>query len=236
MELDEEARKMMDSRIAKILKGIDVPDNDRAEIKKELISNYEDASMMKAQDRGSSRVEKADMAAALEYSEEPQEIASAYMASFVSSLPRAGIVSRSAAFTIDTIIITLITWIISIPFILPGYIQSPPHPGPPPSLFVAIFFQFFNILMISNLAIVFIYFAICEGYLGYTPGKRLLGLKVLNTDGKKSGYKETMLRSIPKLASIGILADAALMLLYRREDRQRIFDRIAGTIVIRVNK
>jgi uncharacterized RDD family membrane protein YckC len=60
-----------------------------------------------------------------------------------------------------------------------------------------------------------------------------LGLKVLRADGNKAGYKEAMLRTIPKLFIAAIVADAILMILYHGKDKQRIFDRIAGTIVIR---
>jgi uncharacterized RDD family membrane protein YckC len=236
MELNEDARKIMENRVFKILKGIDVPDTDRNEIKRELTSNYVDASMVKAKSRGAGFVEKADMLSVLEVSEEPEEIASAYMASYVSSLHRSGVLPRSVAYIIDSFIIAVITWIASIPLILPRYISSPPEPGPPMAPFLPIFLQFFYLIMISNLAIIFLYFVICEGYFGYTPGKWLLGLKVIGADGKKAGYRETMLRSIPKLFILVILADTAMMVLYRRKDRQRLFDRIAGTIVIARNK
>jgi uncharacterized RDD family membrane protein YckC len=56
---------------------------------------------------------------------------------------------------------------------------------------------------------------------------------VLRADGNKAGYKEAMLRTIPKLFIMAIVADAILMVLYHGKDKQRIFDRIAGTIVIR---
>ena len=86
------------------------------------------------------------------------------------------------------------------------------------------------------MTIIFAYFVICEGFFGYTPGKWLLGIKVIRADGKKASYQETMIRSIPKLFIVAIIADAMLMLLFYRKDRQRLFDRIAGTIVISRNK
>jgi len=58
-------------------------------------------------------------------------------------------------------------------------------------------------------------------------------LKVLRSDGRKAGYREAMLRTIPKLFILVIAADTILMVLYHGKDKQRIFDRIAGTIVIR---
>jgi uncharacterized RDD family membrane protein YckC len=243
MELSEDAGKMMENRVARIMKGIDVPDSDKAEIKKELLSNFIDASIIKAQARGATSVEASDMAAVLESSEKPEDTASAYMSSYIKSLKRAGIFSRSIAFLIDMLIILLVTWLISVPFFVPIYMHSLPAPGAPlsphaPPSFMAIMFtqlfsQYLNIFLVSNLVMVFVYFVLFEGYLGYTPGKWILGLKVIGEDGKKVDFKETMLRSITKPIFLMIMIDAALMLFYDRKDRQRLFDRIAGTIVIK---
>lgn len=239
MEISDDARKLMENRVMRIMKNIDVPDNDKAEIKNELISNYTDASIVKAEARRAQSVEKADMAAVFELSEDPEDIASAYMVSYVSSLSRAGILSRTAGFAIDIILVTVLAWITSIPFVLPMYFSSPPPPGEIHPLIILPNFlfptlsQYFNVFVISNLAVTFAYFVICEGFFGYTPGKWLMGLKVLCADGKKAGYRESMLRNISKLVAPAILVDAALMILYRPEDRRRMFDRIAGTIVIR---
>ena len=95
--------------------------------------------------------------------------------------------------------------------------------------------QYFNLLIASNLAVVLIYFIISEGFYGYTPGKWLMDLKVLRSDGRKIGYKEAMVRDITKLFILAIIADTLLMPLYWK-DRQRLFDKIAGTIVIHRNK
>lgn len=243
MELNAEAGKAMEERVARIMKGIDVPEIEKNEIKKELISNFIEASITKARARGAAIVEKEDMAAVLAASEKPEETASAYMASYIRSLKRAGIISRSVAFVLDMLVIILITWLISLPFIIPVYMHSlpapgvPPRPGAPPSflavMFSQLFTQYLNIYVVSNLMIIFVYFVIFEGYLGYTPGKWLLGLKVIGEDGRKADYKETMLRSITKPIFLVLMIDAALMLFYYRKDRQRLFDRVAGTIVIR---
>ena len=242
MELNADARKVMEERVARIMKGIDVPEIEKTEIKKELISNFIEASITKAQSRGAAAVEKEDMVSVLAASEMPEETASAYMASYVRSLKRAGIISRSVAFILDMLVIILITWLISIPFIVPVYMHSlpvpgvPPRPGAPPSflaiMFSQLFSQYLNIYLISNLMIIFVYFVIFEGYRGYTPGKWLLGLKVIGEDGKKADYKETMLRSITKTIFLVLMVDAAIMLVYNRRDCQRFFDRVAGTIVI----
>lgn len=232
MEISDEARKMLENKVKRILNEIDVPESQKIEIRKELISNYTDASIMNARSRGVSSVEKGDIESAFESSESPDEIASMYMASYVSSLHKAGIISRSIAFIIDMIIINLFAVIAAVPFIILRFVLDPPQNE---IHMVPAFLQFFYIFVIANMTIIFVYFVICEGFFGYTPGKWLLGIKVLRADGKKASYPETMIRSVPKLFIVAIIADALLMLLFYRKDRQRLFDRIAGTIVISRN-
>jgi uncharacterized RDD family membrane protein YckC len=231
MEISEDAIKMIEKRANTILKGIDVPESDKNEIKRELVSNYVEAATVKAQARGASRVEGADVASAFEASSDPEEIASMYMASYVKSLKRAGLLSRLVAYAIDTVIATALTVILASPIIALRVFSSPM--GDTRMIRVMVWSEYFYLIIYLNLIVIFIYFVVCEGFRGFTPGKWLLGLKVLRADGKKADYKEAMLRTIPKLFIVAIVADAILMVLYHGKDRQRIFDRIAGTIVIR---
>jgi len=228
MEISEDAMKMIEKRANKILKDIDVPESDKNEIMRELISNYVDASTVKAQARGASRVEGVDVASAFETSSDPEEIASMYMASYAKSLKRAGLLSRLFAYAIDTVIVTILTVIMASPIIALRIFTSPAG-----NIRITIFSEYFYLIIYLNLIVIFIYFVVCEGFFGFTPGKWVLGLKVLRADGNTAGYKEAMLRTIPKLFIVAIVADAILMVLYHGKDKQRIFDRIAGTIVIR---
>ena len=175
-------------------------------------------------------------------SEAPEEIASMYMVSYTESLIKAGIIPRSIAFIIDYGISSILAIILTTPFIIFGsYLRGGPQapPGPPmvslPPMISLLGQQYFNLLIASNLAVVFIYFIISEGFYGYTPGKWLMDLKVLRADGRKIGYKEAMVRDITKLFILAIMADTLVMFLYWK-DRQRLFDKIAGTIVIHRNK
>lgn len=236
MEVNDEAMRVMEKRVRCILSEIDIPDNDKKEIKNELISNYTDASIEKALSRGASTVDRADVESVLETSEVPGEIASMYMASYTESLVKAGIIPRSIAFIIDYGISSTLAVILTTPFILLGsYLGGGPPNGPPGPMISLLGQQYFNLLIASNLAVVFIYFIISEGFYGYTPGKWLMDLKVLRSDGRKIGYKEAMVRDITKLFILAIIADTLMMFVYGK-DRQRLFDKIAGTIVIHRNK
>ena len=238
MEISEDAMKMIEKRVNKTLNGLDVPESDKNEIKRELTSNYIDASTMKAQSRGVSSVDAVDVTSAFETSSDPEEIASMYMASYVKSLKRAGLWSRLVSFVIDMVIATLITLVLASPIIILRIFSTLPPGMHGIHMFFELrtqhmFIEYFYLLFSLNMIVIFIYFVICEGFFGLTPGKRVMGLKVLRVDGRKASYKEAMLRTIPKLFIIAIVADAILMVLYHGKDKQRIFDRIAGTIVIR---
>ena len=231
MEISDEARRILESRVARVLRSIDIPDSDKGEIRKELISNYADASIVKARARGAGTVDVSDVRAVMAASEEPEEIASMYMMSYMESLKRAGIASRSIAFVIDSLISSACAFFLTMPFMFFGMILQGP-PGRPP--LIPFMMQYMNMIMTLNLAIVFVYFVVSESFFGFTPGKWLLGLKVVRADGRKVGYTEAIVRNISKVLVLAIMADALLIPVFRA-DKQRLFDKIAGTIVIHRN-
>lgn len=83
-----------------------------------------------------------------------------------------------------------------------------------------------------------IYQAFLEYYWnGQTVGKRLTDIQVVKQDGGKIGSKEAVLRNLPSLVIIdffsGILFyTAAIASIKSTEKRQRIFDRLTGTVVV----
>jgi len=73
---------------------------------------------------------------------------------------------------------------------------------------------------------------------GQTVGKRALGIQVLNEDGTEIGPLEALIRNIPAIFFIipyfGLLAlPAALIAIGVTDKRQRLFDRLAGTVVVK---
>ena len=92
----------------------------------------------------------------------------------------------------------------------------------------------FLIAMGIVIAVPVAYFIGIEGKTGATPGKHLLGLLVVRTDGGDIGFREAVIRNIlrvvdalPALYLIGLIAVLA------SERNQRIGDRVAGTVVVR---
>ncbi|WP_436923180.1 RDD family protein [Halosimplex amylolyticum] len=82
-------------------------------------------------------------------------------------------------------------------------------------------------------ATMFAYFTLMEGAFGRTVGKLLFGLVVVRTDGSAIGYREafvrTALRAVDSLPSLYLLGFGSML---ASDRRQRIGDRVAGTVVV----
>jgi uncharacterized RDD family membrane protein YckC len=84
------------------------------------------------------------------------------------------------------------------------------------------------------LFIIFAYFILMEAYVGWTVGKRILGMRVVDEAGNKIGlFKSTirnLLRLVDGLPALNILG---IILIASSEWGQRFGDRIAKTYVLR---
>lgn len=228
MELSEDVKRLLDRRVNGIINNIDVYEKDKQEIRKELISHFYDASAFRATTRGSIKIEKEDVEAVFAGSEAPEEVASEYMRSYLTSFERAGILSRAFAFGIDLIIYAFCLIIVLPPFFIASFLIGPEHN------IINTFIAMLEGLCV--LAIGFVCFIVIEAQFGTTPGKSIVGLRALKIDGTRIGYKESILRNVPKIINGLIFIDAILMLLLFRKDKQRAFDKVASTIVVHSNK
>lgn len=231
------------NRVSRIVGDIDVYEAEKKEITREMTSHFYDHAMMHAQERGSQTIEKQDIEAVFAESEDPREIAAGYMASYVSGLRRAGFWPRFIAYIIDSVILGLIFAVGGLMILLPFLALFPdqfnmnfwePHydfflyPNGP----VAIFFAL--VTGGSAFIAILVYFIVLEGRFGATPGKWVMGLRVLREDGTRIGFVEAIIRNIPKVVgnSVFLVIDALLMLLLFNKEKQRGFDKIARTIVV----
>ena len=77
--------------------------------------------------------------------------------------------------------------------------------------------------------------ALWEGRAGWTPGKRMLGLRVLREDGTAVGLREALLRSVLRFVDMLPAAHGVGLLSATLDARmRRLGDRLAGTVVVRV--
>jgi uncharacterized RDD family membrane protein YckC/histone H3/H4 len=247
LEISDEAKARLTHRVSRIVADIDVYEAEKKEITRELTSNFYDHAMVHAQERGSQTIEKQDVEAVFAESEDPREIAAGYMASYVSGLRRAGFWPRFFAYIIDLIIfgiiIGIIIGMISAPFLLLfpqqfnfHFLEDEYSPFVEPSGPIAFLLSF--IVGTTTLIGMITYFMVIEGRFGTTPGKMILGLRVLREDGTKIGFVDSIIRNIPKVVgnSVFLVIDALLMLLVFNKDKQRGFDKIARTIVVHKEK
>ena len=233
--------------MSRILRDIELYEAEKKEIAGELTSNFYDRAMARAQARGSNVIEKQDVEAVFAESEDPKEIAAGYMQAYVSSLNRAGIVSRTIAFLIDSLILFVVLaavmLLIFVPFwaLFPGqfdsrFMENGHDVFVQPAGLMSVLVTFFATTAV--LATILVYFIVIEGRFGCTPGKWLLGLRVLREDGTRIGYTEAIIRNIPKIVgnSVFLVIDALLMLFVFGKDKQRGFDKVAKTIVVHKSK
>ena len=69
-------------------------------------------------------------------------------------------------------------------------------------------------------------------YSGRTPGKRLLGIRVVRTGGEPVGFLAAAVRNLLRLVDVGLLPVGVLCILFTARN-QRVGDLAAGTLVVR---
>ena len=85
-----------------------------------------------------------------------------------------------------------------------------------------------------GLVVIFVYVFLLEGLYGYTPGKYMLGLVVVKSDGSDCTISASILRNllwlVDQLPGFNLLAMALILL---TDDNHRVGDLVADTVVVR---
>ncbi|MBI5755610.1 MAG: RDD family protein [Nitrospirae bacterium] len=136
---------------------------------------------------------------------------------------------RLAAFVVDNIIIFFATgffaFVAGLATGLGGLTSDVPAEDVE---YLATVFGFFIGILIGPF-----FFTFFTGWDGQTPGKRLLGLRVVRTTGEPVGYGRALLRYIGYFISFFFLGLGFVMIAVDRNKRG-LHDMIAGTCVIKV--
>ena len=93
-------------------------------------------------------------------------------------------------------------------------------------------FSLSGILLLASM--LFIYWTALEGYRGQSLGKMVLNIAVTGTTGEDIRYRDAAVESFGKAFLLPI--DCLSSLVYFREKRQRLFNRLSDTIVIRLTE
>lgn len=136
-----------------------------------------------------------------------------------SSLPLASFQKRMFAFIIDTSLIFAITLVI---LLISSVVV----------LDIATFLtNSISTVLFITIGLFWLYSTLLEGFNGQSLGKRIIGLKVVRTDGKKMSYDHAAVRNFGKVLP---LLPFDLLFGWRIKDNTflRYFDKFAGTTVI----
>ncbi len=134
-----------------------------------------------------------------------------------SQLPLASFRKRVSAFLIDFAIILAITMTI---IILPEVLSMTNNLG-----------GIFSTVLFITVGLLWLYSTLLEGFNGQSIGKRVTGLKVVRTDGKKMSYDHAAIRNFGKVLPI-LPFDLLLGWRIKNTAFMRYFDKFAGTTVI----
>lgn len=149
----------------------------------------------------------------------------------------AGFMSRLLAFIIDVLFLTIvflfISWFVSITLallqnlsILGVDFDNLPYVTKIISVISNPYF-----ITVFIFSIIFIYYSFFTIFSGHTPGKALMGLRIISTKGKRISFGRSTLRLIayiPTLLSLGI----GFFWLIIDDQRQAWHDTLAGTFVV----
>jgi uncharacterized RDD family membrane protein YckC len=87
------------------------------------------------------------------------------------------------------------------------------------------------------LFIIFAYMIFMEAYLGWTVGKRILGMRVIDGSGSRIGLSKSVIRNLLRLIDgLPAFNILGIVLIASSPKGQRFGDRVAGTYVIRNEK
>ena len=146
-----------------------------------------------------------------------------------------GFWQRSLAFFIDNVILSFISALLLIIGIAALWLSSSTTLkelswGRITNLTVSFFILYHLVLVLVGM----LYFTYFHGTAGQTPGKMILGLKVVQADGKAMNLGIAFLRWVGYIVSSLVFYLGFIWIAFDKRKRGW-HDRIAGTIVIRVN-
>jgi uncharacterized RDD family membrane protein YckC len=136
-----------------------------------------------------------------------------------SSLPLASFKNRALAFLVDFALIFAITAAITV---LPQVLSLSE---------LNFISDRVSTLLYITVGLLWLYSTLLEGFNGQSIGKRIIGLKVVRTDGKKMSYDHSAIRNFGKVLPL-LPFDLIYGWRIKNSAFMRYFDKFAGTTVI----
>jgi uncharacterized RDD family membrane protein YckC len=92
--------------------------------------------------------------------------------------------------------------------------------------------RFLGFSCLSQVLFVFLYFPIFEWLFGASPGKLILGMRVVQEDGRPCTLKAAVIRGLARLVDQLLSANVAFFQMAKTPLRQRYGDKAANTLVV----
>lgn len=148
----------------------------------------------------------------------------------------AGFWKRFAAYLIDSIILSIASGILMIPFFFfvgMGALETmndPYEPEPEPALLVALLGTYITLILVLMVA-QWLYFAIMESVKGATLGKMLLNIQVTDMQGHRISFGRASGRYFAKIIS-GLTLGIGYIIAGFTQQKQALHDIIASCLVV----
>ncbi len=140
-------------------------------------------------------------------------------------VPKGGFWIRVAATVVDSILVSLLQFVFGFLLALTtGAGELAPRGETMMGLLTALL----------SAAIAVFYYVFFTGYGGQTPGKMVVRIKVIRTDGTDIGYGRAFLREVPGKFISGILLGIGYLMVAFDRQKQGLHDKIADTYVIKL--
>jgi uncharacterized RDD family membrane protein YckC len=239
VKLSTEAQGWLNAKVQEVMQAHHLSEPERAGVHYELMSHLHGAGEEKARAAGREEVTVGDLQAALLEMGGEGAVAEAFVAPRAKPLQRAGVVQRTAAYVVDLFIIAIgwwalafavgvVAWMFMLPFGGAARFGRTFDPFDNWPWDMVVPFGFFGLLGLLCLG----YFTFFEAKQGRTFGKQAFRLAVRRVDGKPLTYRETFIRNLVKVFPPLLLIDALFMLVFFPQEKQRVSDRIAETVVV----
>ena len=244
MQMSTEARAWLDATVKRILARHPLGDPERAGVHYELMSHLHAAGEARATAAGRAEVARSDLEAALADAGGDEGLAAAFVQPLSKPLERVLVWRRAGALAIDAVLLGIALTFVhnGIALLLGPLFGGASLAATDDSLWGLFPWGFHDhalpialqaLIAIASAAVVMGYFTWFEAHEGRSLGKRALDLRVLRLDGQPMTYREAFIRNLAKLQPFVLALDALIMVLAFPKEKQRVSDRIAGTIVVR---
>jgi uncharacterized RDD family membrane protein YckC len=245
MQMTTDARAWLAATVRRILARHPLGDAERAGITYELMSHLHAAGEARATAAGRSEVAREDLEAALAEAGGDDGLATAFVQPLTEPVERVLFGRRLAALAIDALLLGIVLAFVhgTLVFLLEPLMGGTGSASNQVGFWwwlmpwgyhdFTLAFALQAIIAIASAVTVLGYFAWFEAHEGRSPGKRALGLRVVRLDGRPMTYRESFIRNLVKLVPPLFFLDTLIMLIAFGDDKQRVSDKTAETIVVR---